>query len=356
MYINNKRALVYSSTIEAIQPIEGADNICTYQVQSWMVVDKINKYQVGDKVLYFEIDSWVPDTLAPFLSRDKPKVHQGVLGNRLRTVKLKGQVSQGLIMSFSDCKVQAVQEDFVDFTEVLGVIKWELPEEKTPANPKGNFPHFIRKTDQENIQNIRRTVENLMNTGKIQKDDTWYIQEKLEGSSMTVFWKSDNLDKEGNPTPYGVCSRNLQLKTDESNTFVDTAKLYYLEENLKNLSLNIAIQGELVGPDIQGNIYGLTKFQWVVFDIFCIDTQKYLAPEEVKDICDVLGLSHVPTYGTIKGSVIDPTVNNELWFIAEGLTKFGNNPNQLQEGIVVKHQSGEFSFKIRSNKYLLKQK
>jgi RNA ligase (TIGR02306 family) len=89
------RKLASIKKIDDIQPIEGADKICTYRVGGWWVVDTVNRYQIGDAVVYCEIDSWIPNEIAPFLSKGKePRIFNGVKGERLRTIKLKGALSQ----------------------------------------------------------------------------------------------------------------------------------------------------------------------------------------------------------------------------------------------------------------------
>lgn len=93
------RKLASIKKIEEIKKIEGADKICAYRVDGWWVVDTIDRYQPGDLAVYLEIDSWVPNELAPFLSKgQEPREFNGVKGQRLRTVKLRGVTSQGLLL------------------------------------------------------------------------------------------------------------------------------------------------------------------------------------------------------------------------------------------------------------------
>ena len=161
------RKLATIRKINDIAAIEGADRIVAYQVDGWWVVDQKDKYNIGDEVVYFEIDSWVPHKLAPFLSKGAmPKTFNGVEGNRLRTIRLKGQLSQGLIISIQQClEFLGVNEfpapsepqpegEYVDLTDVLGVLKWEAPVHASLGGlVRGNFPSWGRKTDQERIQN-----------------------------------------------------------------------------------------------------------------------------------------------------------------------------------------------------------
>lgn len=126
------RKLATIRKIAAIEPIEGADAIEVAVVDGWKVVVKKGEFQVGSLAVYLEIDSWVPTELAPFLSKGKePREYEGIKGERLRTVKLRGQLSQGLLLplqtvyelpSTTNCDVLGD-----DVTEALGILKWERP-------------------------------------------------------------------------------------------------------------------------------------------------------------------------------------------------------------------------------------
>ena len=98
------RKLATVRKIDKIEPIEGADKIVKATVGGWSLVTAIdNGFKEGDLVVYLEIDSWVPTEIAPFLSKGKePRVYKGVKGERLRTVKLRGVQSQGLIIKLTD--------------------------------------------------------------------------------------------------------------------------------------------------------------------------------------------------------------------------------------------------------------
>jgi RNA ligase (TIGR02306 family) len=213
------RKLAYIARIEDIIPIEGADRIVQYRVGGWRVIDQKGKYAVGDLVTYCECDSWMPNTLAPFLTKaDKyPKEYKGIQGERLKTIRLKNALSQGLLLHIDTAfyaVVSSIQEEvgsavLVDYypkegddvTEALGIIKWEPAPEQVPVNAKGSFPSFIPKTDAERVQNFMRSIENFLekNPGV-----TFTVTEKLEGSSHTMFTKDGE---------FGICSRNLLLRT-----------------------------------------------------------------------------------------------------------------------------------------------
>ena len=114
------RKLATIRRISDIQPIPNADAIEVATVDGWQVVIKKGEFQVGNLAIYLEIDSWVPNTIAPFLSKTKePRVYQGIPGERLRTVKLRGQVSQGLLLSVTI--LSHVVEEGDDVSEELKI-------------------------------------------------------------------------------------------------------------------------------------------------------------------------------------------------------------------------------------------
>jgi len=334
------RKLATVRKIDVIAAIEGADSIETAVLGGWKVVVKKGEFAVGDLAVYIEIDSWVPNELAAFLSKGKePREYLGVKGERLRTVKLRGQLSQGLLLPIRE--VMSRWDDSyegADLTEMLGIQKWEPPVNAQLAGVvKGNFPSQIPKTDQERVQNLKDTIEACAKAGT-----TFEITEKLEGSSMTCYL----LDGE-----FGVCSRNMDLKRDENNSFWKVAFVQNIEEKMRDRGLdNIAIQGELIGPGIQGNIYNLSFLDFYVYDVYDVQTGKYMNPVARRALVSDLGLKHVPLLGT------EATVSSvdAILALAEGNSILYSK--QEREGIVFKENNGGVTFKAISNKYLLKQR
>jgi len=326
------RKLATIRTISAIHPIPDADLIELAQVDGWQVVVKKDEFKVHDLVVYLEIDSWVPWVIAPYLSKGKePRVFNGVKGERLRTIKLKGQLSQGLIIPYRD--------EYLEFKDNLDeFLNVQLYEKPLPAQlagvARGNFPSFIPKTDQERIQNI---PDRIFETWCM---DDWEVTEKLDGSSMTIYL---------NKGEFGVCSRNLELKLDqEGNAFVTIAKQY--ESILRRWNHNIAIQGELIGPGIQGNQYQLEAHQFHVFDLFDIDSQSYFNPKARQLAVSILNMKHVPVVGDTK---LGDSTKSDIIRLAQG-TSFLNNSER--EGLVFKNHGNSSSFKTISNKWLLNEK
>lgn len=364
----SERALATIRKIQEVKPIEGADLIEAVRVDNWWIISKKGQHPVGSLAVYCEIDSFVPTSVAPFLTKAGhfPKEYQGVQGERLKTIKLKGQVSQGLLLDASvlgDGLINFFNEsnrwafgiidydsdtykEFIfegdDVTERLGIIKWEPPQEFMAANAKGTFPSFIPKTDQERIQNLKQSeIKSFIDNG-VEFERT----EKIDGSSMTVFIKDGVV---------GVCSRNLELKEDENNTFWKTAHSSGAVAGVTAISQlgvhpEIAIQGELIGPGIQGNAYGLAGHEFHVYDIYDISNQVYFLPEYVESLCRSVGLNHVPVLQSFTWDSED-TVSG-LLEDAEGVSKLHNTP---REGVVYKSKTHpDVSFKVVSNQWLIK--
>lgn len=326
------RKLASVRTISAVRPIDGADAIEAVQVDGWQCVAKKGEFSQGDPCVYFEIDSFLPAGNPAFAfmeSRGKQKDTHGREGYRLRTIKLRGTLSQGLALPLSAVGVDDAQLGD-DVTDAIGVTKWEPP---MPAclggEAKGVIPGWIRKTDQERIQNMPEILG-------LELD--YEVSVKLDGSSMTVYHRDGET---------GVCSRNLDLRETEGNSFWSVARRYGLPEKLANIG-NVAIQGELIGPGIQGNQEKLSYHDMYVFDVWLIDEQRYAHQEERLAIVKQLGVPHVPI---IHYKARAPKTVSEALDLADGPSL---NPAVKREGLVFKSLCGTVSWKAISNKWLLK--
>ena len=310
--------------------IVGADLIEAYRVNGWWVVDKKDAYEVGDLVVYCEVDSWIPHTLAPFLTKPghSPREYLGVEGERLRTVKLKGQLSQGLLLPL----VEDNSEEGQDFSEILGITKWEDTRYMANRDARGNFPDFIPKTDQERVQNLDRTLEKYFG-------QSFEVTVKRDGSSLTAFVNGEES---------GVCSRNVNLKETEDSAFWAAANSLSLIPKILSTGRNLALQGELMSQKIQGNYEKVQGIEWNCFDIYDIDTQEYLLPKERRELCKQLRIPHIKVVE--EDFVLCHNVD-QLLEMAEGP---GVNPGVKREGLVFKSNESAFSFKAISNSYLLK--
>ena len=274
-----ERKLASVRIIDELLPIKGADRIEVAKIGGWSVVVKKNEFQVGQLVCYLEIDSWVPTDLAPFLTSEgkEPRDYNGVKGERLKTVKLRGQISQGLVIPLP--ARFANYKEGQDLTEELGIQKWEskaVTSGMGNAQAAGSFPtHLVGKTDAERIQNYTRQFKKLL------EDQTVVlVTEKLDGTSFTAATDGHDIF---------VCSRNLALK-DSGNVYWEVAKKNKIPEWLEaqaEQGNRYAIQGEIVGPGIQGNSYGLTEPTLYIFSIWDINNQEYLPFSETVKIADI---------------------------------------------------------------------
>jgi RNA ligase (TIGR02306 family) len=336
---NIERKLASVQRIAEIRPIPKADRICAYRVNGWWVVDSVGKYQIDELVFFAEPDSFIPHDLAPFLSKGKePRQYNGVKGEKLRTIRLKKQLSQGLLLPLIEIREKFNIVGFSegdDLTEILGIQKWEAPIPASLAGEvRGNFPSFLVKTDQPRVQSLYDKLGEYKNV-------VYEVTEKLEGTSCTMYLNNGE---------FGVCSRNLDLKEDDNNTYWSVARKINLEEKLRTAGLdNVAVQGEVVGPKIQQNIYKLNDLKFFVFDVFLTDVGRYMTPLERKTFCNQFALSHVPVLGSF--SIKDMGVE-EILGMADGFSQLNNKT--LREGIVFKSECGVFNFKSISNQYLLK--
>ena len=341
------RKLATIRKIDLIRPIPDADAIECAVVGGWTVVIKKGDFKAGDLAIYCEIDSWISTELAPFLSKGKePREYNGVRGERLRSVKLRGQLSQGLLLDrfVALDKVGEIHEG-MDVSDLLNIVKYEPPVPACLAGKaRGGFPSFIPRTDQERIQNLTIEHAEWVSPG-FPIMPTWEVTEKLDGSSMTVYV---------NEQDQGVCSRNLNLYDTEGNTLWQVAHRDQIITALQDSQRNLAIQGELIGEGIQGNPYKIKGQSFYVFDIYEIDKGSYMTPTQRRDFCEFHELLHVPViafgahlYDTLGMATID-----SLLEFAEGKSEL--NPQTDREGLVFKCNERQISFKTISNKYLLK--
>jgi RNA ligase (TIGR02306 family) len=339
-----ERKLATVRRIKEILPIEGADRIELAVVDGWkVVVAKDVQHKVGDLVIYCEIDSFLPIREEfEFLRKSSFKKMGDQEGFRLRTAKMKGQISQGLILPIfvlnpPDTNIYVQPFEGLDVTEMLDIVKYEPP---IPANlagkVKGLFPSFLIKTDEERVQNIAVEYSALCFQSKHQ----FYVTEKLDGSSATFYINNGE---------FGVCSRNLELLETENNSFWKVARELKLEENLRALEKNICLQGELIGEGIQGNPYGIKGQTIRFFSVYQIDSRTRLGIKDLKDICFMIGLQTVPI---LESNFLLPNTIEEMLQYAEG--KSALNPKTEREGVVVRSLDGTISFKAISNKFLLK--
>lgn len=357
------RQLVTIRTVKELVPIDGADRIELAKVDGWQMVVSKGEFKAGDRGVMFEIDSVLPADDERFAFMEQRKF-------RVRTIKLRGQLSQGLFMplsKFPEAVAYSLGASMVQDTlgenlaDLLRVQKYEPPV-PIAGQQKGNFPtHLVPKTDQERIQNIPDVLFE-------REAGEFEITEKLDGTSCTFYWHNPYLtyaqcppdDWEG--PEFGACSRNWEMDLDDDNVYATLWRELDMQKKLRELRRNIAIQGEIIGPRIQGNKYKRAKQEFYVFDMYDIDEQRYLWPVERIKLAYQLELSHVPhlphILETSKLTGITPRFDLEsVLDAADGKSQLFDTP---REGLVFKHHGRKdgsqapLSFKAISNKWLLK--
>lgn len=336
------RKLASIRKIKELFPIKGADVIEAARVDGWVCIVKKGEFQLGDLGVYFEIDSFLPGTDPRYsFLESKFITYEGNKGARLRTIRLKKQIGQGLILPLA--RFPELQDAKLgdDVTEILGIQKWEpyIPAQLA-GQVKGNFPSFISKSEQERVQNLVEELEE-------HRGEELEVSIKLDGASMTVY---RNQTEEG--INHGVCGRNWELKETDTNSMWRVTRKDKMLEALDFLGRNLAFQGEIIGEGIASNPEKIKGQAFYLYNIFDIDRYIYVSPEERFEIIEKLkengfNIKHVPVLPTI---ILHHSVD-ELLMMAEGTSL---NPQQQREGLVFKSKNSDFSFKAISNWYLEK--
>ena len=348
------RKLASIQSVTSIEPIENADAIERIRILGWWVVVKKGEFRLGDRVIYCEIDSLMPERPEfKFLraSSYKSAIEEAGQvvqrpGFRIRTVKLRGQVSQGICFPLTIMPGSETRDIGTDVTEELGVIKYELPlPAGTSGRVKGGFPAFLPKTDEIRVQVLEALLQRHRGT-------TFYMTEKLDGTSFTAFLRQDE---------FGLCSRNQWLdESDEGNSLVRLARQIDLAGKLRQIQqqhgFDPAVQGEVIGPGIQKNKYGLKGLELRIFNLVDIDGYRLVDRPLQHAALDASGLSKVPELGEL---VLNHSVD-ELVALSIGTSIL--NSKVQREGIVLRPLSevfdqdvgGRLSFKVINPQFLLK--
>ena len=357
------RKLATIRTIANIEPIPNADRIEVAQIDGWeVIISKSDNFSQGDKVVYIEIDSKMPKTPEYDFLKSRKYV--------VKTIKLRGQVSQGLVLPLAvlppgDYKVGD------DVTEILGVTKYDPEAEQENAivaenkkqSPiikyfmrfkwfrklvikrvaKNKFPDWIKKTDEERIQNKTGLFEQLK-ANKTQLS----VTEKVDGTSATYFLKKVKKNK----YEFGVCSRNQRLTKEDTSYYWNVARKYKIKEVLRKLIGNldwIVLQGEITGEKIQGNKYpmdGGERF-WA-FNL--ISPEGKLTTEEMQRVLLHHGIYTVPIFD-------NEFVIPEEWEISD-IVHYVQGKSQIypreREGCVFRNIEQNISFKCINPEFLIK--
>jgi hypothetical protein len=375
---SEKRKLARIEKIEKLEEIPGADKIEKATILGWECVVKKGEFKVGDQCVYIEVDSILP--VIPYFFFMEPRRY------RVKTIKLRKQISQGLVLPLSAVE-QIVKElnkkvdvfKFstpcgTDITDLLGITKHDpqgkeeatlVQESKNPIHKyllrykwysklfikkKARWPYWIQKTDEERIQNIPSILVK-------HKDTMVYWTEKLDGQSASYSYSYEPIFKFLNifrRKLFTVCSRKMWLKHRSNKSYWQIVDKYNLEKELLDYNRRIVIQGEIVGPGIQKNKYDLKEYDFYVFNVYDIDQNVWLGPEKSIKICDDLSLKFVPLLGRMQLSAIG-TIVPDFVALSKGRSAL---LDRQREGIVVRQCNDSpgkkgLSFKVISPDFLL---
>ncbi|MDR0785944.1 MAG: RNA ligase (ATP) [Treponema sp.] len=335
---NTMRSLVTMQKVKAVTPIPNSDFLEAVHVLGWKCVVKKGEFKVGDLGVYFEVDSFLPiEPRYEFLrsSSFRDNVDNGQ-GFRIKTAKIRGELSQGLLLSLQSFPELEGFHEGDDVTEKLGVKKWYIPETSSAGGTIiGDRPYGIPVSDEIRVQSAPELLEAL-------RGKPYYITTKMDGTSGTVYYIDGKI---------GCCSRNKEIKDEAESLYWRPVYKYGLKEKLARCQKNIVLTGEICGPAIQKNRLRLPDHEWYVFDVQDWDSGAYLPYDDVVKLCADLGLPTVP---------LEERGEEFACSLEELLEKAkGKYPSGLdKEGIVVRHAPSpkSISFKVLNNDALLKEK
>jgi RNA ligase (TIGR02306 family) len=340
-----QRKLASIQTVLEIQHIPSADAIELARINGWQCVVKKGEFEQGSLGVFLEIDAVPPDLeIFRFLWRPKT-AEEGVKFDRpekfrIRTMKLRGALSQGLLLSTAALGLTDVSAGD-DVTELLGVTKYEPPAPPNMGGFRANFPDFIPKTDEMRIQSVPEVTDELHGL-------PYAIALKYDGTSSTFC--IDPRDGE-----FHACGRNYSLAAG-SNYYWRVADKYGIEAILRK-SPHLAIQGEICGPGIQKNRLELKDISLFVFNIYNIEQAHYLSHHEAHKFITDSGLTPAEVV-----EIGDAFTHDQISLLALAEGKYPNTKNE-REGIVIRSieetystiLAGRLSFKAISNRFLLKE-
>ena len=352
------RQLVNVVTVSAISEIPKSDFLVllSFKECGWQCVTTKDSVRVGDTGLYFEVDSFLPvdNPAFEFMKKNGIKtLYTGEVGMRVRTVKLRGQVSQGLFLGWDKFlnidKDEAISGDLGDLSLLLNVIKYEVePEISLTGDKIGEYPGHTPRSYQARIQNEPEFFTRYI-------DVEFERTLKLEGTSTSFIYNNGEVFPASHNTVY--------RKNDKFSPWK-----YIVEQGIDKamveLGLNVSIQGEFMGPKINKNIENFKEFKFFTYNIFKIDESQWMSRSERKEyiwkinqlLSDGCELLHVPT---LEASVKIFSAVKDL----DELLKLADGPSinaKRREGDVYKSLKpidGQYvQFKVISNAYLLKEK
>ena len=356
------RKLASIKEISDLIPIEGRDRIELAIIDGWQVIVKKGEFSRGDKCVYIEIDSVLPEKPEFEFLRSKDF--------RIRTMKMAGVISQGICfpLSILPCGQYILEQDV---TDIVGVKQYEKtmddapqqmqPKQATFKYPKWlmrwgwfrklvsrsskrearAFPNFISKTDEVRIQNMPFLLRNK---------EPMICTEKIDGQSGT-FALVRHKGLFGRKYEYIVCSRNRRLYKEDNSSYWAVSAKYHIELSLTALMgwcgnpSWVAIQGECISPKVQGNKYKVTEPDFYVFNV--ITPKGRLGTLEAYKLAKAVGLKFVPI---VNANYVLPDTVSEVFDYATGQSAIGDT---LREGLVIRSQDGVTSFQAVSPQFLI---
>jgi len=325
-----KRKLASIQTVLEIHPIKRADRIEVAVVMGWRCVVKKGEFVPGDTVIYCEVDSQFPEKPEFEFLRD--------YGFRVKTVKLRGQISQGLCFS-TDLLKDPNLPIGTDVTEQLGITQYLPYAVEVDENIIAAIPGYVSKTGEPRIQSYLDLLEEMRGV-------PCYVTTKVDGESGTF------VHREGD---FFVCSHTSAFRETSDNKYWQAANRYKVPQWLPYLG-NFAIQGEVAGSGIRKNRLGLDRVEFFCFNVYDINEGRYYNFDEFLGFCQQHGLQTVPVDTPYVEFQYDLP---ELLKLAEGKYASGRQ----REGIVIRptiEQHSEvlgsrMSFKVLNNQFLLKE-
>ncbi|KKN24940.1 hypothetical protein LCGC14_0889880 [marine sediment metagenome] len=325
-----ERALATIQTIQAIDPIPAADRIETATVLGWKVVVQKGQFHPGDRCIFCEVDSLLPEREAFEFMRPR--------GFRVKTTLLRGQLSQGLLLVPEDFSVQNLTVG-TDVTKQLGIQQYRHPSEDDPDSEViGPLPGFLPRTKEPRVQSFPGVLDEMQGL-------QCYISTKLNGKSCTVYNAGSDLL---------VCGRRGQMLNHADSPYWNAIAAYRLDQKLESEASHYAVQGEVVGPGIRGNQLGLDRLDFRCFNVYEVRHGRYLDYYDFVTFCYEHELETVPLERVnLKFDFTLP----ELLRMTEGNYDSGHP----QEGIVVRPLveqysptlKGRLSFKVLNDQHLL---
>ncbi len=255
----DERRLVTIETIVDVEAIDGADAIEAAHVRGWTVVVKKGQFAIGDQVVYIEVDAALPvaDERFAFLTARGTKVLDGVDVHVLKTARLRGVYSQGIVFPLRDFPEFHDAADDESLDALIGVAKWETPPPPGMA-ALGPFPAFLQKTDAERVQNLDDET-----WAAIQADETsWRATEKVDGTSLTAWRTQDGV--------LHVAGRNWELDPATTNVYWEAVVDFGIADGLE---AGQWVQGEIAGANVQGNPLKLDALRVVTFGFGTFDAE-----------------------------------------------------------------------------------